>query len=136
MADFGPVGMFITDGQGRINYCNDMWWEISGHPARSTQPSTLTLAVSMESVRDEDRAGVEVVWATLVNDKIAVTHEFRFKGSRRVIDGHSVDTWALMSAYPEKDESGELKSIFGCITDISQQKWAQDSAEAEARRSR
>ena len=126
MAEFGPVGMFITDSQGQINYCNDMWWEISGHPAKSSQPSTLALAVWMESVRDEDRAGVEVVWAKLVNDKVAVTHELRFKGSRRVIDGHSVDTWVLMSAYPEKDALGELKSIFGCVTDISQQKWAQD----------
>ncbi|KAK3693522.1 putative histidine kinase group protein [Podospora appendiculata] len=121
MAEFGPVGLFIADGLGEINYCNDMWWKISGH-----ERSTSTLDAWMQSIRDEDRPGVEDVWRRLVEERVAVTHEFRFKGSRQIIDGHSVDTWALMSAYPEKDEYGSLKSIFGCITDISQQKWAED----------
>lgn len=121
MAEFGPVGMFIADDQGHITYCNEMWWKISGH-----ERSTSTLDAWMQSIRDEDRPGVESVWRRLVEEKRAAAHEFRFKRSRRLIDGHSVDTWALMSAYPEKDESGALKSIFGCITDISQQKWAED----------
>ena len=30
-----------------------------------------------------------------------------------------------MSAYPEKDGNGKLKSVFGSITNISQQKWAE-----------
>ncbi|KAK1752528.1 hypothetical protein QBC47DRAFT_59888 [Echria macrotheca] len=121
MAEFGPVGMFITDGSGHITYCNEKWWEISGH---NRSPSTLD--AWMESIRDEDRSGVENAWRRLVEEKAAVTHEFRFRGSRRLQDGHSVDNWALMSAYPETDEHGVLKSIFGCMTDISQQKWAED----------
>ena len=31
----------------------------------------------------------------------------------------------LFSGYPEKYEDGRLKSIFGSITDISRQKWAE-----------
>ena len=121
MAELGPVGLFIADGHGHINYCNEMWWKISGHERGSS-----TLNAWMQSIRDEDRQGVEDVWSRLVEQKTAVTHEFRFKGSRQATDGHSADTWALMSAYPERDETGDLKSIFGCITDISQQKWAED----------
>ncbi|KAK4167277.1 putative signal transduction histidine-protein kinase [Cladorrhinum sp. PSN259] len=121
MAEFGPVGLFIADGQGHINYCNEMWYNISGH-ARSAS----TLDAWMQCVRDEDQPGVESVWRQLVEEKTAVTHEFRFKGSKQLIEGNSVDIWALMSAYPEKEDTGELKSIFGCITDISQQKWAED----------
>ncbi|KAK3329062.1 hypothetical protein B0H66DRAFT_12272 [Apodospora peruviana] len=121
MAEFGPVGLFIADGSGHINYCNEMWWKISGHERTAS-----TLDAWMQSIRDEDRQGVEGVWCRLVDEKVAVTHEFRFKGFRKITEGHTVDTWALMSAYPEKDELGELKSIFGCITDISQQKWAED----------
>ena len=120
MANFGPVGMFIADGDGHITYCNDMWSQISGRPRETHMDSW------MQSVRGEDRVGVESAWRRLVIDKVAITHEFRFQGSRRLNDGHSVDIWALMSAYPEKDEFGALKSIFGCITDISQQKWAED----------
>lgn len=121
MAELGPVGLFIADGEGHINYCNEMWWKISGH---ERGPSTLD--AWMQSIQDHDRQGVEDVWRRLVQDKAPITHEFRFKGRRQVTDGHTVDTWALMSAYPERDEQGELKSIFGCITDISQQKWAED----------
>ncbi|KAB5578565.1 hypothetical protein GE09DRAFT_555671 [Coniochaeta sp. 2T2.1] len=121
MTEFAPVGMFIADGHGAINYCNDTWWEISRHPR-----STNTMDVWMQSVRDEDRPGVEEVWRKLVNEKVSISHEFRFKNSRVAHDGHPIDTWVLMSAYPEKDEHGELKSIFGCMTDISQQKWAEN----------
>ncbi|KAK4191891.1 putative signal transduction histidine-protein kinase [Podospora australis] len=121
MAEFGPVGLFIADGQGHINYCNEMWYKISGH-----ERGTNTLDAWMQTIRDEDRASVENIWSRIVEDKRPVTHEFRFKGLKRLIDGHSVDIWTLMSAYPEKDEYGELKSIFGCLTDISQQKWAED----------
>jgi PAS domain S-box-containing protein len=120
MAEFGPVGLFIADGYGHINYCNEMWYRISGLPRNAS-----TFAAWMESIRDEDRPGTELAWRRVVEEKTAVTHEFRFKGSRELIDGHLVDVWALMSAYPERDEIGELKSIFGCITDISQQKWAE-----------
>jgi signal transduction histidine kinase len=31
-----------------------------------------------------------------------------------------------MSAYPEKNAEGGLKSVFGSLTDISQQKWVED----------
>lgn len=121
MAEFGPVGMFITDGGGHITYCNEMWWKISGHQNSGSAPDAW-----MQSIRTEDRESVENVWHRLVEEKQPVTHEFRFNGSRVLKDGHAVDSWALMSAYPEKDEFGALKSIFGCITDIAQQKWAED----------
>ncbi|TPX19095.1 uncharacterized protein E0L32_011256 [Thyridium curvatum] len=123
MAEFVPVGMFIANEHGVINYCNDAWWEISRHP-RSDFRSANTVETWMQSVRDEDRAGVAAVWQRLVTEKVAITHEFRFKNIREA-DGHAVDTWALMSAYPEKTEGGELRRIFGCLTDISQQKWAE-----------
>ncbi|KAK3397458.1 putative histidine kinase group protein [Sordaria brevicollis] len=121
MAELGPVGLFIADSHGRINYCNEMWWRILGH-----ERSASTLDAWMQSIRDEDREGVMNIWRHLVEEKVPVTYEFRFNGTRKIVDGHTVDTWALMSAYPERDETGELKSIFGCITDISQQKWAED----------
>ncbi|KAK3299970.1 uncharacterized protein B0H64DRAFT_3859 [Chaetomium fimeti] len=120
MAEFGPVGLFIADGHGHINYCNEMWYRISGLPRNAS-----TFAAWMQSIRDEDRLGTELAWRRVVEDKRAVTHEFRFNGSRELIDGHLVDVWVLMSAYPERDGSGGVKSIFGCITDISQQKWAE-----------
>ncbi|KAI1175577.1 hypothetical protein F4777DRAFT_322917 [Nemania sp. FL0916] len=118
MAEFAPVGMFIADQQGHITYSNDMWWDLSRHN-RSESVNNW-----MQSVKDEDRPALEAVWRRLVLEKIAITHEFRFKCSRHE-GGVIIDTWVLMSAYPEKDAEGGIKGIFGCITNISQQKLAE-----------
>ncbi|PKS12843.1 hypothetical protein jhhlp_001055 [Lomentospora prolificans] len=121
MAEFAPVGMFIADPAGFINYCNDMWWEISRHPRTGNGVNTW-----MDSVMEEDRLAVQEVWTKLTEEKVAVTHEFRFSHTRQNAD-QLMETWVLMSAYPEKDEEGHVKSIFGCLTDISTQKWAEYS---------
>lgn len=121
MAEFAPVGMFIAEPSGAINYCNDMWWEISRHPRAENGVNTW-----MDSVLCADRAEVERVWKKLTEEKVAVTHEFRFNYTRQS-SGQVMDTWVLMSAYPEKDGAGDVKSIFGCLTDISPQKWAEYS---------
>ena len=118
MAEFAPVGMFIADQHGHITYSNDMWWDISRHN-RSESVNNW-----MRSVKDEDRPALEAVWRKLVTEKVAITHEFRFKCSRHE-GGIIIDTWVLMSAYPEKDTEGGIKGIFGCITNISQQKLAE-----------
>ncbi|KAG6036935.1 hypothetical protein E4U41_005408 [Claviceps citrina] len=119
MAEFAPVGMFIADAYGTINYCNDMWWQISRHTRSQDAESDW-----MTSVRDEDRPGLEAAWARLMNEKVTISLEFRFKCSQQS-NGNTIDTWVLMSAFPEKRPDGTLKSIFGCITDISSQKWTE-----------
>ncbi|PMD38172.1 hypothetical protein L207DRAFT_545365 [Hyaloscypha variabilis F] len=121
MAEFAPVGMFIADSTGRITYSNDTWWEISRHPRTENSVQSW-----MDSIKDEDREGVETIWDALVNKKAAVTYEFRFKTPWQARNGSRGDTWVLMSAYPERDGDGRLKSVFGSITNISQQKWAED----------
>ncbi|KAI1827797.1 histidine kinase [Xylaria intraflava] len=118
MAEFAPVGMFIADHKGNITYSNDMWWDLSRHNRSQSVNSW------MQSVQDEDRPALEAVWRKLVTEKIAITHEFRFKCARHEGDA-VIDTWVLMSAYPEKDAEGGIKGIFGCITNISQQKLAE-----------
>ncbi|KAI8959679.1 hypothetical protein F5Y11DRAFT_296555 [Daldinia sp. FL1419] len=118
MAEFAPVGMFIADHSGHITYSNDMWWDISRHNRSQGVDSW------MDSVKDEDRPALLSIWHCLLADKVAITHEFRFKCSRH--EGETlIDTWVLMSAYPEKDETGGIKGIFGCVTNISQQKLAE-----------
>lgn len=79
----------------------------------------------MDSILEEDKPVVEEAWKRLLNDKKSIIQEFRFMAARE-LHGHPIQTWALMSAYPEKDDSGTVKAIFGCITDISQQKWAEN----------
>lgn len=119
MAEFAPVGMFIANTAGKINYCNDMWWQISRHPREEDSVDTW-----MDSVHDEDRPKLEATWNKILTEKETICAEFRFKCSQRNGD-NTIDTWVLMSAYPEKTQDGNLMLIFGCITDISSQKWAE-----------
>lgn len=120
MAEFAPVGIFIANAQGKVDFCNDAWWEISRHPR-----SVNSISTWMDSILEEDKPIVEEAWNHLLREKESIIQEFRFMAARE-LNGHPIQTWALMNAYPEKDDDGTVKAIFGCITDISQQKWAEN----------
>ncbi|TAQ90767.1 hypothetical protein B7494_g919 [Chlorociboria aeruginascens] len=95
-------------------------------PVISRHPRATNSAKSwIESISDDDRDAVRDIWKRLIEDKTAVTAEFRFK-TPQDRNGTRGSTWVLMSAYPEKEESGDLKSVFGSITNISEQKWAEE----------
>lgn len=121
MAEFAPVGMFIANNEGRITYCNDTWYEISRHPKEENSTDKW-----MESIKEEDKAMVKRLWNSLIKDKIPMSAEFRFKTPWSDRNNVKCDTWVLASAYPERSQDGSLKSVFGSITNISQQKWAED----------
>lgn len=120
LAEFAPVGIFIANSQGRITYCNDMWYEITRVPKEET-----SLENWIDYVKPEDKDMVMGLWYELVNNAVAMNAEFRFQTSWEDPNGNKGDTWALASAYPEKTPDGKLKGIFGSITNISRQKWAE-----------
>lgn len=122
MAEFAPVGMFIANPEGKMTYCNNTWFEVS-HVSRDDNTPAIRW---MDSVQDEDRALVDTLWHDLIVKKEPQTASFRFKTPWKDRNGVASDRWVLFSAYPEKYESGALKSIFGSLTDISKQKWAED----------
>ncbi|EME46562.1 hypothetical protein DOTSEDRAFT_70542 [Dothistroma septosporum NZE10] len=121
MAEFAPVGMFIANSHGKITFANDVWYDISRVPKDSSMADTW-----MNAVKPEDLELVRRSWTDLVVNAKAISIEFRFKAKWRDSDGNSGDTWVLFSGYPEKHDDGKLKSMFGSITDISQQKRAED----------
>ena len=120
MAEFAPVGIFIADSKGRITYCNDTWYDISRVPRLHGSTDEW-----MTFIKDDDKEMVSRLWDDLVQNGVAVNAEFRFKTLWSDRHGHKADTWVLASAYPEKDDTGRLKIIFGSLTNISQQKWAE-----------
>ena len=120
MAELAPVGMFIADRQGRMIFTNNTFHAVSSFPKGLEGVSW------MDAVKDEDRSGVQSMWDDLIHKKVPMAAEFRFKTPWENPNGSLGDTWVLGSAYPEQDSEGNLKSAFGSITNISQQKWAQD----------
>ncbi|KAI4178664.1 MAG: hypothetical protein LQ346_007367 [Caloplaca aetnensis] len=120
MAEFAPVGIFIADGEGRITYCNDTWYEISRIPKDSRSTANW-----MEYISEDDKEMVDSLWFNLVHNTSPLNAEFRFKTQWQDQNGQRSDTWVLASAFPERNKDGSLKVIFGSITNISQQKWAE-----------
>lgn len=120
MAEFAPVGMFIADSEGRVTFCNDMWYEVTRVPRESQSTQDW-----IKYVMDEDKSLVLQLWHDLIVNGKSANSEFRFKAQSIDRQGARGDTWVLFSAYPEKYDDGTLKGVFGSITNISQQKWAE-----------
>ena len=139
MAELSPTGLFIADSKGHITYCNDTWYEIT-----RARKDTVSTDRWIDSVHEDDQASVRQLWEDLIVRCIPVqAAEFRFKASWEDRNGSRTDTWGLFSAYPERYTSptttldhanpngiqehaeGSLKSVFGSITNISEQKWAE-----------
>lgn len=120
MAEFTPVGMFIASSEGNITFANDSWYEISRVPKAQGAADRW-----IDAVKEEDQQLVEKNWKTLVVDTKPVSFEFRFKAPWQDRRGDKGETWVLFSSYPEKGSDGKLKSVFGSITNISEQKWAE-----------
>ena len=120
MAEFAPVGIFIADSNGKIAYCNEKWYEISRVPKGLEGTDEW-----MDFVKDEDKGTVRKRWSDLVHNAAPLNAEIRFQAPWVDQNGNKGDTWALASAFPERGADGRVKVIFGSITDISQQKWAE-----------
>lgn len=120
MAEFSPAGLFIANSEGQIIYCNDTWYEITRVQKNSSSTNRW-----VDAVIEEDQAMVKGFWKDLVEDVRPITVEFRFKAPWEDRNGNKGDTWVLFSAYPEVTQLGTLKSVFGSVTNISQQKWSE-----------
>jgi len=123
MAEFAPVGMCIANPEGKITYCNNTWFDISR--AGGSRSDNTPDDHWMDAVKDEDRPLVKSLWRNLIEEMQPQTGTFRFNEPWQDSDGVVGERWALFSAYPERYESGKLKSVFGSLTDISKQKWAE-----------
>ncbi|KAF2268358.1 hypothetical protein CC78DRAFT_22326 [Lojkania enalia] len=120
MAEYSPAGLFIADHAGRITYCNDTWYEITRVPKEPDKTDRW-----IEYVKEDDQTIVREHWKRLVENATPINVEFRFKARWEDRNGNKGDTWVLFSAFPETYLDGMLKSVFGSITNISPQKWAE-----------
>ena len=120
MAELAPVGMFMADSSGKIIFTNDTWHDIAQYPR-----GTPVAFDWINYVKEEDRERTRSTWDIVVNELTPVRVEFRFKHPWKDEFGNTGDTWALASSFPERTPDGKLKSIFGSVTDISTQKFAE-----------
>ena len=124
MAELTPAGMFYGSPEGEVLWANDTWFEITGHE-KGLKESMSFLNIILE----EDAGLVMDEWINLTVAQVTRTFEMRLKKIwTDEVTGKSSPTTILVCASQEKNEDGSLKSVFGCLSDISLQKQAQRDA--------
>ncbi|ETI19826.1 hypothetical protein G647_08840 [Cladophialophora carrionii CBS 160.54] len=121
MAELAPVGIFIGSVDGQLNFVNDAWYDLASYPRDVPVNNEW-----MNYVLEEDQQKVRETWSTMLDKRCAISLEFRFKTPWRDRIGNKGHTWVLTSASPERDEDGRIQQIFGSMTNISAQKFAEN----------
>jgi signal transduction histidine kinase len=127
LAIHAPLGMYQVGPDSNIEWANDQFYEITGHDR--TKPAMVdfreTLAVE-ERVKELALSEQMLSGATTTR----VVREIRL--NRKWIPpvdasrtSEPADAWILAVTFPLRDD-GETKMLFGYVTDISRQKWAED----------
>ncbi|CAG8952915.1 hypothetical protein HYFRA_00007629 [Hymenoscyphus fraxineus] len=128
LTELNPVGMYYLSPEGDIVYANDMWYRITGHP-RGLEAEMSFMNVISEGEHDK----MKVEWEFLTTQRGRRTFELRLRNPwMDETDGTFKQKWILASCDQEFYDDGKLKSIMGCITDISSQKHAEQSANERA----
>jgi PAS domain S-box-containing protein len=122
-AQLAPIAIFALNAEGEMTYCNQRFFELTGHAPVQDYKS-----VDWEAhiVFPDDYRKFERLWKTLLEDKEASHAHVRLKKTWDLGDGVARQTWVESQASPELDSNGNVVSIFGTLSDISRFKWAEE----------
>ncbi|KJX93202.1 histidine kinase-group XI protein [Zymoseptoria brevis] len=128
MADQAPIAMYEFGPNGELEYANDSWYALTGHPRGDVSPMSWAVAVHPDA-----RAEFDSHWSRLMAGE-NIQFETRLSKpfiSDEYIGGERLqgETWASSFAYSEKNPDGSVRSILGCVVDISQYKWVESFLE-------
>lgn len=105
---------------GSLVYANDSYFKLSGIPRESAGTPEYSF---MAHIYPEDYDRTLAEWVTLCHG-IPVNFETRWKAPR---NAYGEDyRWVLLISEPVIDEHGTVISMFGCMTDISAHKRAEE----------
>ncbi|KAG4420373.1 hypothetical protein IFR04_006485 [Cadophora malorum] len=128
LTELNPVGMYYLSPDGNILYCNDMWYEITGHPRGLEGEMSF-----MNVIAEIDHPVISKEWEILTTQPGKRAFELRLRNPWIRDDGEPRQKWIIASCDQEFEADGTtIKTIMGCITDISAQKNAQEELLARA----
>lgn len=105
---------------GSLVYANDSYFKLSGIPKETAGTPEYSF---MAHIYPEDYDRTLAEWVTLCQG-IPVNFETRWKAAR---NAYGEDyRWVLLISEPVLDEHGTVISMFGCMTDISAHKRAEE----------
>ncbi|KAK0124012.1 hypothetical protein ONS95_008999 [Cadophora gregata] len=128
LTELSPVGMYYLSPDGNILYCNDTWYEITDHPRGLEGEMSF-----MNVIAEVDHPVIAKEWEILTTQSGKRAFELRLRHPWISESGEPRQRWILASCDQEFEADGTtIKTIMGCITDISAQKNAQEELLARA----
>jgi len=125
IADNSLVGITAADLGGNIVYANQAFRHITGHTGGDS-----SMASWLALFTDDVAESLKDVWTKLHDSRESIVAEFPLKKpwAKTLESGETLkgSTWILLSAFLEDDDHGTTKGSLATITDISQQKWAEE----------
>ncbi len=114
-----PVGVYLTDAQGRCQYANDRWLKMAG----------LTLEEALgdgwvNGLYAEDRERIAAAWVQTIEAEGYWAMDYRFQTSVDRV------TWVLGTASPLWDDQGRVTGFIGAALDITHLKRAEEQLKA------
>ncbi len=109
LADTSPVGIFMTNIEGKTIYVNNKWCKISGQTADDAMSGNWIF-----SVHPKDRKRITQEWEVSVTKKEISYSEYRFLHKNGKIK------WVLGQVVPDLDSDNEVIGYVGAITDITE----------------
>ena len=108
LAKVAPVGIFRTDLQGRWEYVNERWCEITGLSSIQAQGDGW-----LQAIYPEDRDNVFAEWHKAMQSQQLFTMQYRFQNPNGNLH------WVVCQAEAERDSDDTVLGYVGTVTDIS-----------------
>ncbi|KAI4763366.1 hypothetical protein E4T52_08018 [Aureobasidium sp. EXF-3400] len=124
-AEMSNVAMWILEPSGTLVYGNDTWHDQMDVGGKESGLDEDGHPAWWDRITEETKPALVHAWKSLTEDLTSTNVEIRLKPTKKTKQSR----WVLSSAFPELAEDGSLKAIWGCNTDISHQKLAEDLKE-------
>jgi PAS domain S-box-containing protein len=125
LAETAPIGVYLTDENGKCTFVNTRWSEMAGLSSERAAGDGW-----IQGLHRDDRDRVAEAWDRMVRSGGRWGLEYRFQTP----DGKV--TWVYGLAAPVRDAAGRLTAYVGTNTDITQLQQAQEAVRSTDRRFR
>ena len=111
ITNISPVGLWMTDAQGNINFVNDTWINWTGISLENQYNFGW-----LDTVLPDDKELMYKQFMSNMPTMQKFTYEFRFKSSSGQV------RWGLSEGFPYFDDNGNFGGYAGSVTDITDRK--------------
>ena len=109
-AELSPTAIFIFIPDKGMNYVNDQFFELTGHP--HAPPDQIEW---FDLLAEEDLGKVKEDWARMLDGEKSAGIQFRLKKTWLNQDNICSNIWVQISGYPELNENGNVISSISSL---------------------